>query len=138
MTRLSAGAATVPIRCARTCYDHLAGHLGVRLTDALVTSGVLHPQPGFGLSAGGIAWLDANLAIDATPLLRARRPVVRSCLDWTERRPHLGGGLGAALCVQFFDRTWIRRTGSSRAVELTPAGEQALRDLWNLDLRTVA
>ncbi len=138
VTSPTAGTAPAPIKRARTCYDHLAGRLGIEVTDALTASGVLHPHPYFGLTADGITWLDAKLAIDVPALLRARRPAVRSCLDWTERRPHLAGGLGAALCTQFLDRGWIARTKGSRAVDITPAGEQALRDLWNLDLRNVA
>jgi DNA-binding transcriptional ArsR family regulator len=123
---------------ARTCYDHLAGRLGVQITDGLIRSGVIEQYPGFGLASEGPAWLDRNLGIDAAALFHSRRPVVRSCLDWTERRPHLGGGLGAAVCGQFFDRNWLRRLGNSRAVDLTPAGDQALRQLWNIDRPTVA
>jgi len=65
-------------------------------------------------------------------LFASRRPAARSCLDSTERRPHLGGGAGAALCRQFADRGWITRTPGSRAVVVTAVGEQALRQLYGL------
>ncbi len=99
---------------ARTCYDHLAGRLGVRLTEALVEAGVIEPGPGLGLTRVGVAWLADNLALDVAPLLASRRPVTRSCLDWTERRPHLAGALGAALCTHFFTQSWITRAPVSR------------------------
>jgi hypothetical protein len=123
---------------ARTCYDHLAGLLGVQVTDALIKDGVIERYPGFGLTADGADWLGAHLGIDVPVLFTSRRPVIRPCLDWTERRPHLAGGIGAALCAQFFERSWIRRASRGRVVVLTPAGEEALLGLWNLDVRSAA
>ncbi|MEV6318612.1 helix-turn-helix domain-containing protein [Streptomyces sp. NPDC051776] len=110
---------------ARTCYDHLAGALGVAITDAMTQKGMLDWERGLTLTADGTAWL-AELGIAQQSA--TRRPPVRSCLDWTERRPHLAGAVGAALCTHAFDSGWIKRIGTSRAVALTDLGRHALRD----------
>lgn len=116
---------------ARTCYDHLAGTLGVALADALSGHGYLHAEQAMTLTASGQAWLAGlGIVLDRD----RRRPVARPCLDWTERRPHVAGMVGAALCAHALDRKWIVRLGSSRAVAVTPLGERALRDHLGLDL----
>ena len=117
---------------ARTCYDHLAGALGVAITDAMTTKGMLSRDGGWTLTSTGLAWL-REVGVDTEALRRARRPMVRDCLDWTERRPHLAGATGAAVCGRFFDAGWIERIGSDRAIRLTATGDTALRD--QLDLR---
>jgi hypothetical protein len=115
----------------RTCYDHLAGRLGVAVTDALISRGLLQQTTGFALTEVGIAWFASDLGMNgASP---SRRPVVLACLDWTERRPHLAGLAGARLCAHFFEQRWIRRVGSGRAVRVTSAGEAALRDTLGVD-----
>ncbi|WP_018350646.1 ArsR/SmtB family transcription factor [Longispora albida] len=101
---------------ARTCYDHLAGRLGVQITEALSEAGLLADEP-------IRAWL-TTLGADLRP---GRRPLVRMCLDWTERRNHLAGTAGAALCTHVLAQGWAERIGTGRAVRLTPAGERALR-----------
>lgn len=79
----------------RTCYDHLAGRLGIAVTDALTARELLRQDTGFALTDAGVAWFDsAGIRLDRT----SRRPLARACLDWTERRPHLAGVAGAALC----------------------------------------
>jgi hypothetical protein len=110
----------------RTCYDHLAGRLGVGLTDALVARRLLRaasdglaPTP-----AGTDAF--ARIAIDIESLRRARRPVTRSCLDWSERQPHLAGGLGAALLARLEAERGIERIKGSRAVLLRAPGRALL------------
>lgn len=110
---------------ARTCYDHLASALGVAITEAMTDRGMLDWGHGLALTGDGTAWL-AELGIALPPA--TRRPPVRSCLDWTERRPHLAGAVGAALCRHAFDAGWITRIGTSRAVALTDAGKHALTD----------
>ncbi|MFB7344430.1 ArsR/SmtB family transcription factor [Streptomyces hydrogenans] len=108
----------------RTCYDHLAGRLGIAVTDALTARGLLLQDTGFALTDRGLEWF-ADLG---APLVRkGRRPLARGCLDWTERRPHLAGIAGAALCAHALDSGWCVRIGSGRAVKVTPAGERALR-----------
>ncbi|MFH9724944.1 ArsR/SmtB family transcription factor [Streptomyces sp. NPDC017254] len=107
----------------RTCYDHLAGRLGIAITEAMTVRGLLRQDTGFALTDPGLAWF-GELGI---PLeRRGRRPVARGCLDWTERRPHLAGLAGAALCRHALDAGWCVRIGSERAVKVTGAGESAL------------
>ncbi|MGW1870671.1 ArsR/SmtB family transcription factor [Streptomyces mauvecolor] len=112
---------------ARTCYDHLAGQLGVALADAMISRSLVVDDSGLAVTPTGRTWL-AN-ALGYEPPASSRRPLVRSCLDWTERRPHLAGALGAALCATALERQWVRRVGSGRAVKVTPLGSQMLREL---------
>ena len=120
------------LRAARTCYDHLAGHLGVALTDALVTRGHVEVLHDAGLvTDAGIALFE-RIGIDVVSLTagcgKATRVLCRPCLDWSERRPHLAGALGAALCARSFEQNWIRRMESTRAVTVTPKGWRTFRD----------
>jgi DNA-binding transcriptional ArsR family regulator len=128
---LRAASAGAALAYARTCYDHLAGRLGVLLHDALLDRGVLDRAGGFALTPAGVTWL-AELGVPVEPLRATRRPLVRDCLDWTERRPHLAGALGAALCHRFLDLGWTAR-GTGRAIRLTPAGRPALAAALGLD-----
>lgn len=117
----------------RTCYDHLAGRVGVALTDALTGAGLLARRDGVTLTEAGVAWFTGPLGVDEAALRGTRRPTVRVCLDWTERRDHLAGAAGAQLCGRLLARGWVQRVGSGRAVRVTPAGGAALRDLLGLD-----
>jgi DNA-binding transcriptional ArsR family regulator len=143
------------LRSARTCYDHLAGRLGVRITQALIDTGALVPadgisdtrrRPGDQLSSPlpdhpytlGPAATEvfARLGITAEQLTDAwqsRRPLLRFCLDWSEQRHHLAGGLGAHVLAALVDAGWITRTSGQRAVRLTPAGQEALRRWLGID-----
>ncbi|MGC4816336.1 ArsR/SmtB family transcription factor [Micromonospora sp. DT63] len=123
-TSLRAAGASAALAYARTCYDHLAGRLGVLLYDALLADGRLDRSSGLALTPDGWAWA-AGLGVPVDVLRAARRPVVRDCLDWTERRPHLAGALGAALRRRFAELGWITQ-GTGRAVRLTPIGRAAL------------
>lgn len=120
------------LRTARTCYDHLAGRLGVAIADALVARGHVELTHDAGLvTDSGIA-LFTQLGIAATSLTAGRgntRVLCRPCLDWSERRPHLAGGIGAALCAHGFEQSWIRRIAGTRAVEVTPKGRRLFRDM---------
>ncbi|WP_144128345.1 ArsR/SmtB family transcription factor [Catellatospora sichuanensis] len=131
---LRASAATAALARGRTCYDHLAGRLGVGLTDAMIGRGLLRLDTGFALTDDGMRWFAENL--DAADELRggARRPVARPCLDWTERRHHLAGAGGAVLCDRLLERRWIERIGTGRAVRATPDGVRALRELLGVDV----
>ncbi|WP_327678729.1 ArsR/SmtB family transcription factor [Kitasatospora sp. NBC_00458] len=127
-TRMSAEAR------ARTCYDHLAGRLGVAVSDAVLARGLVADDAGPALTERGRAWL-AELGVEL-PARSGRgggRPVVRSCLDWTERRGHLGGAFGAVLCRTALDRAWVERIGSGRALRVTPDGDRALRELLGVE-----
>lgn len=120
------------VRAARTCYDHLAGVLGVALTEELVNTNVLAlSDQGYGLTVEGARRL-VRFGIDLDALRHRRRPLTRRCLDWTERRPHLAGALGAALTRRLFELSWIDRTSSTRAVRLTPAGRVGLEATFGL------
>jgi DNA-binding transcriptional ArsR family regulator len=110
------------LAAARTCYDHLAGSLGVALADALAATGVIARDSGLAVTDEGRARLD-KLGIGLE--WETRRPLIRDCLDWTERRQHLGGVLGAAICRHAFNEAWIVRIGTGRAVRVTPAGADA-------------
>ncbi|HEY0620263.1 MAG TPA: helix-turn-helix domain-containing protein [Kribbella sp.] len=101
---------------ARTCYDHFAGKLGVALTDAMTERGLLDWTEGVALTAEGQRWLE-NLGIVVEP--RRGRPAVRSCLDVTERRPHLAGAVGAALCEHALKQGWVSRIVGGRALKVT-------------------
>ena len=122
------------LRWARMCYDHLAGVVGVAVTEALVARSALSAVD------GGIAFGDAGdavlgeLGIDADGLRRQRRPLLRPCLDWTERRHHLAGGMGAAVAGELTRRGWILPREGSRIVTVTAAGAAGLRDLQRVDL----
>ena len=131
--RLRASPREPALRRARVCYDHLAGEVGVQLYEALVRQGLLQPAPdGVALTPAGIAWF-MQVGIDTAALQRQRRMLCRPCLDWSERRHHLGGALGAALLQRLLDGGWARRAPAtqgapSRVVQFTPKGELALRD----------
>ncbi|OQD54392.1 transcriptional regulator [Streptomyces phaeoluteigriseus] len=114
----------------RTCYDHLAGRLGTAVTDALTARGLLVQDTGFALTDAGLGWFaGAGITLDRG----GRRPLARGCLDWTERRPHLAGVAGAALCRHALDTGWCERIGSERAVRVTATGERALGELLGID-----
>jgi len=105
---------------ARTCYDHLAGKLGVAVTDSMTDRGLLDWSEGPALTGAGTRWL-AGLGISVSS---ARgRPPVRSCLDVTERRPHLAGTIGTALCAHALDQGWVVRIKGGRALRVTEAVE---------------
>lgn len=117
---------------ARTCYDHLAGRLGVAITDAMIAKGLVEAVKGFSVTNDGLRWLDTELGLGDSTIKARRRPLVLPCQDWTERRPHIAGLAGAALCRHFFEQGWIVRMGSQRAVRLQPRGADALRSLLGI------
>lgn len=133
LTTLRSATTSAALARGRTCYDHLAGKLGVALTDAMVVNGLLDHNPGFALTSAGMSWLTNELGIDPAELRPTRRPLTRACLDWTERRSHLAGAAGAHICRRFQENQWIKRIGSSRAVRLTQSGERALRQSLGID-----
>lgn len=115
---------------ARTCYDHLAGQLGVTVTAAMLARGVLVDDRGLAVTEAGRAWLtDAGVELP-----RGARQPARGCLDWTERRVHLAGAVGAALCTHALAAGWVRRIGTGRALTVTGDGRQALHDLLGIEV----
>ncbi len=109
------------LRFARTCYDHLAGSLAVALHDLLITDHDGTPE----LAPAAPAAL-ALLGVSDIRPAGSRRPRLRNCLDWSERRPHLAGATGAALLARLLDTGWLARRRTPRAVRLTRAGQEAL------------
>src|SRR5262249_30611599 len=129
----------VALRTARTCYDHLAGRLGVALADALVAGG----RAGAGgegrwvTNARAPTFHTVGMDMDALWARqgkRAPRVLCRPCLDWSERRPHLAGAVGAAICAHSFQNGWIRRIPASRAVAVTPKGQRIFREDFGVHL----
>jgi DNA-binding transcriptional ArsR family regulator len=112
---------------ARTCYDHLAGELGVAITDSLEHQRLIgdHSE-GFPLTPAGHERL-SRLGIDIDALQHGRRTLTRPCLDWTERRPHLAGSLAAALASRLLELGWIQRRAGTRALTVTDTGRRRLR-----------
>jgi len=127
MTRISPA-----LREARTCYDHLAGRLGVALAEALAARGdILLSAETAELTEQGRTTLTA-FGIPPDPIHPTKRPFCRPCQDWTERRPHLAGALGAALCARCAELGWIRRTPNTRALEITPKGRRGFAETFGL------
>lgn len=116
------------LRRARTCYDHLAGKLGVALAQALVERDYFRLEPDCcEPTQAGVAWLQ-QWGIDVLALQHSRRPFARPCVDWSERRLHIGGAVGTAITSHLFAQAWLTRIPNTRGVLLTAAGQPALRD----------
>lgn len=116
---------------ARMCYDHVAGRLGVKLFDASVRLRWFDSEAH--LTARGDRAL-SELGVNV-PVARAqRRPLTRTCPDWTQRRPHLAGALGAALTAELLERRWITRRSTGRGLTITADGVDAVHRIWGLDL----
>ncbi|MEW2503186.1 ArsR/SmtB family transcription factor [Amycolatopsis sp. CA-161197] len=149
---LREGTRAAALRSARTCYDHVAGQLGVAITAALVSRGALATvdgdpttarRPGDRISSqlpdhpyvlGPAAQtVFSALGVDLEAASAARRPLLRFCLDWSEQRHHLAGALGAAVAQRLLDAGWLRRRAQAhRAVRLTPAGSAALGEILGI------
>jgi DNA-binding transcriptional ArsR family regulator len=125
------------LRLARTCYDHLAGRVAVEIAERMVEAGglVLGSDGGELTEAGRGLLADAGVEV---PAAGGRRAFCRPCLDWSERRYHLAGVVGAALLDGLVARGWLRRMAASRAVAISPAGERGLRAAFGIDLRASA
>lgn len=119
---------------ARTCYDHLAGKAGVLLTEALVEKKILIPgNDTFTISEAGEKWF-SGLDINTKALRRKKRTFARPCLDWSERKHHLAGALGAALLDKMTTRQWLRKKQGSREVIITSEGKAKLYELLKVNL----
>jgi len=122
------------LRHARTCYDHIAGVLGVGLAERLTERDfvILGAEAGEVTPAG--AEFLSNLGVDLSSARARRRVFCRPCVDWTERRPHIGGAVGAALANRCFELRWIERMRDTRALTVTPAGRRGLREIFGLSI----
>ncbi len=123
---------TQQLHRARTCYDHLAGALGIAVTDAMQQAQWIRVDPHtdlFSITEDGTQQF-AQWGLDLAP--RRTRPLIRSCLDWSERRYHVAGQLGAAVAAWFFRAEWIERGTSGRVVRVTPRGVDGLHEVLGL------
>ena len=118
------------LRRARSCYDHLAGEIAVALAERL--SAVEQESQTLALSVDGEHRL-AAFGIDLAALHRLRRPFCRGCLDWTERRPHLAGAVGAAILSRTLELGWTRRREGTRALMVTPSGAKSFHDQFGIE-----
>jgi DNA-binding transcriptional ArsR family regulator len=117
------------IKYCRTCYDHLAGKVGVDIADKLQSQKIIDKN--FTISKSGVAWFE-SLGISVGSLKQKKRVLSRKCLDWSERRPHLAGSVGAALTDRFFELKWTQRIKHSRMVSITPLGQKKIHELLGL------
>ncbi|MDO8295189.1 MAG: winged helix-turn-helix domain-containing protein [Caulobacter sp.] len=117
------------LRRARVCYDHLAGDLGVAMLDSLIVSGRIDAD--LQLTAYGEAFFTA-LGIDLAALKAGRRPLCKACLDWSVRRSHLAGSLGAAVLDRLYALGWARRVDGERVVAFSEAGERKFVEVFGL------
>ena len=125
---------------ARTCYDHLAGRAGAAIFEAMLDRGLLESigpddpaESAYAVTPKGERQLE-ELGLDVAALRSTRRRFAGHCLDWTERRPHLNGALGAALATALVERGWFARTNVRRALTLTPVGRAGIADTFGLNL----
>lgn len=124
----------VPIKFCRTCYDHLAGFIAVEITEALENKGCMQKTGiAYLITDQGWEWF-AKLGITKADCKNARRSLTRQCLDWSERKPHLAGQLGALLLERMLKKGWFRKVQFSRQLILTSEGRKALYDLLGLEL----
>jgi DNA-binding transcriptional ArsR family regulator len=134
--RTRSGPRDPALRRARVCYDHLAGDLGVQMFDTLVRQRLVRQEPdGVSLSPRGERFV-AEFGIDLAALPRSRRPLCKTCLDWSARRSHLAGVLGAALLSRIYQLDWARREPNSRIVAFTRNGEAQFHALFGADNAT--
>jgi len=134
-TPLVVGPRDEAMRNARTCYDHIAGRLGVAIADGLVKAGAVELDDDAGLiterGVGLLRRAGIDVAASGAPKTpRSARRLCRPCLDWSERRFHIAGQLGAAICRHALEQRWVRRLEDTRALEVTAAGRAALRQAF--------
>lgn len=123
------------IRQCRTCYDHLAGKVGVALTESLLQQNIIiENESVFEVSEKGLQWF-SELDIDIGELKKQRRSFLRPCLDWSERRHHIAGSLAAALLNKMLQNDWIRRTKNSRAIIITAKGQNEFYKQLKLNVK---
>jgi DNA-binding transcriptional ArsR family regulator len=126
------------MRRARTCYDHVAGQLGVGIADMLVAQGhVVLGEDGGAVTESGSAFLTE---FGAEPEVRkgSQRPFCRPCLDWSERRPHIAGQVGAALCLRFLELGWVEKRRDTRALGITASGRDGFARQFGIGLDLAA
>jgi DNA-binding transcriptional ArsR family regulator len=122
------------LRLARTCYDHLAGRLGVMIADSLEQQGHIRLSDDGGEVTQSGRDFFSKLGLDVDEAKHGKRIFCKPCLDWTERRPHLAGSLGVSLCHHCFERGWVTRSRDSRALHITPEGHKNIAEVFGITL----
>lgn len=131
--RKRTGPKDAELREARVCYNHLAGDMGTQMFDSLIAQGhIVLDGEDLALTDAGAAFA-ADFAIDLDKLNKARAPLCRECLDWSERRSHLAGSLGRAFLSRFEELSWAKRDQKSRVVTFSPTGAKAFHRLFAVD-----
>ena len=122
------------MKYCRSCYDHLAGYVGVKITEALDRKKAIRKHvSGYLITSSG--WkLFSALDIDKTEMIRSRRSLTRQCLDWSERRPHIAGQVGALLLKRMLERDWFKRVRFSRELILTAKGKSEIEKLFKIEI----
>jgi len=134
---LSIRKASHQMRIARSCYDHIAGRLGVMLAESLCRRNLMHIENGsYQISDESVQFF-SSIGIDASALTKKKRSVVRCCLDWTERRFHMAGSLASALMDQSFENDWLVRQTNSRALSISPLGYEVFEHHFSLSKRAI-
>ncbi|MGM1048980.1 MAG: ArsR/SmtB family transcription factor [Bacillota bacterium] len=122
------------MRLARTCYDHLAGNLGVQLTDSLIKTGVIYEEKDrFTVTEKGEEFFK-SFQIDLEWVKKKRRSFSHKCLDWSERRHHLAGALGNSLLERLLELNWVQRLPKTRAIKITSEGKHGLKEIFLIDV----
>ncbi|HYK72368.1 MAG TPA: winged helix-turn-helix domain-containing protein [Pseudoneobacillus sp.] len=119
------------IRYARTCYDHIAGYVGVQIADTFIQKGYLNLD--FSLTAEGEQFLE-EFQVNIKDMKKKRRSFCHKCLDWSERRHHIAGALGLAILERFLDLGWVVRQPKTRALSVTAKGKDAIREWLSIDV----
>ncbi len=123
-----------PVKYCRSCYDHLAGKIGVAVTDSMIGQKIIIDHgKSYEVSITGQAWF-TDLGINISDLQQRRRSFLRPCLDWSERRHHMAGSLAAALFDKMLHEDWIRKMQNSRAIVITAKGQQMIHKYFKLSL----
>ncbi|MEH6402678.1 MAG: winged helix-turn-helix domain-containing protein [Sneathiella sp.] len=131
--RVRTGPKDPALRKARVCYNHLAGEMGVQLFDSLTARGFLiENRENLSLTDDGFSFME-KFGIDTALLTKTRRPVCKSCLDWSARRSHMAGALGSKLLERFYDLGWAKREVGTRVVDFTNRGHQEFHALFPLN-----
>jgi DNA-binding transcriptional ArsR family regulator len=126
--------ASAAMKLARMCYDHLAGYVGVAITEALSKRSVISARGrDFTITRKGASWL-MEFGLDPEALSESRRKLATQCLDWSERRPHVGGALGAGLAGRMIELGWFVRNRSNRSLKITSDGRRALDRTFGIAL----
>lgn len=122
------------VKYCRTCYDHLAGYVGVLITEGMESNALIEKYgDAYVITKKGWVWLE-SVGISRIKVEESRRPLTRQCLDWSERKPHLAGHVGALLLEKMFEKDWFRRVKNSRELVVTSLGSKAINELLQVKI----